>query len=163
MGAITGFNHVGIQVRDVERSTRFYTELLGLELVSRFSKDDAYVQRVVGYHPDVVLEVAILRLPDSKGFLEILEYRGVERTPVDPATANPGTSHLCFFVDDLDALYERLTAEGVEFVSPPETPTSGMNLGGRLVYMKDPDGIRVELAQSDRRLDGSVRGAISGG
>jgi lactoylglutathione lyase len=101
---IRGCDHVGIQVRDVERS--------------------------------------------------ILEYRGVERTPVDPATANPGTGHFCLFVDDLDRLYADLVGKGIEFVSEVQTPTWGPNEGGRLVYMKDPDGIRVELVQTKHRSDG---------
>lgn len=116
---------------------------------------EPYVQRVVGYYPDVTLEIALLSIPGTDVFLEILEYRGVDKQPVDPATANPGTGHFCLFVDDLDEMYARLNAAGVEFVSELETPTIGPNQGGRLVYMKDPDGIRVELVQTKVRSDGS--------
>ena len=154
MTRIRGCDHVGIQVRDVERSARFYEEHLGFERVERWSLSHEYVQRVVGYHPDVTLEIALLTIPGSDLFLEILEYRGVERSPVDPATANPGTGHVCLFVDDLDRLYADLVGKGVEFVSEVQTPTWGPNEGGRLVYMKDPDGIRVELVQTKRRSDG---------
>jgi hypothetical protein len=45
---------------------------------------------------------------------------------------------------------------GVEFVSEPQVPVVGTNKGGRVVYMKDPDGIRVELVQSRQRADGSA-------
>lgn len=151
---VTGCDHIGIQVRDVERSARFYEEALGFELVDRFSKSEPYVQRVVGY-PGVTLEIAILRIPGSDVFLEILEYRGVDGLPVDPGTANPGTAHFCLFVDDLDGLYERLVERRVEFVSEVETPTAGPNKRGRLVYMKDPDGIRVELVETGLRSDGT--------
>lgn len=153
---ITGCDHIGIQVRDVERSARFYEENLGFTRVARWSKADPYVQRVVGYFPDVTLEIAVLAIPGSDLFLEILEYKGVDGEPVDPATGNPGTAHFSLFVDDLDALYAELTAKGVEFVSEVQTPTSGLNRGGRLVYMKDPDGIRVELVQSMLRSDGTA-------
>lgn len=148
-------DHIGIQVRDVERSAKFYEENLGFERVERWSLSHPYVQRVVGYYPDVTLEIALLKIPGSHLFLEILEYRGVDGTPVDPATANPGTAHFCLFVDDLDELYAKLTAKGVEFVSNVQTPTWGPNQGGRLVYMKDPDGIRVELVQTRKRSDGT--------
>lgn len=144
--AVTGCEHIGMQVRDVERSARFYQEALGFELRSRFSMDTPYVQRVVGY-PGVTLEIAMLRIPGTEVELELLEYRGVEGTPVDPATGNPGTMHFSVFVDDLDGMYERLTADGVEFVSPVQTSVAGPLKGGRVVYMKDPDGIRVELVQ----------------
>jgi catechol 2,3-dioxygenase-like lactoylglutathione lyase family enzyme len=84
----------------------------------------------------------------------------VPKQAVDTDTANPGTAHFCLFVDDLEALYAQLLERGVEFVSDLETPTWGPNLGGRLVYMKDPDGIRVELVQTARRSDGTLLGAV---
>jgi catechol 2,3-dioxygenase-like lactoylglutathione lyase family enzyme len=143
---IVGCEHIGIQVRDVERSARFYEEHLGFERLSRFSKSEPYVQRLVGY-PGATLEIALLAIPGTEVQLEILEYRGVEAAPVDPATANPGTAHFSLFVDDVDELYERLRAQGVEFVSEVQTSTAGPVAGARLVYMKDPDGIRVELVQ----------------
>lgn len=148
--AVTGCEHIGMQVRDVERSARFYREALGFRLRSRFSMSEAYVQRVVGY-PGVTLEIATLRIPGTEVELELLEYRGVEGTPVDPATGNPGTMHFSVFVDDLDGMYERLAADGVEFVSPVQTSVTGPLEGGRVVYMKDPDGIRVELVQLPAR------------
>jgi lactoylglutathione lyase len=87
------------------------------------------VQRVVGYYPDATLEIALLRIPGSDLFLEILEYGGVASTAVDPAAANPGTAHFCLFVDDLHELYAKLTAKGVEFVSEVQTPTRGPKRG----------------------------------
>lgn len=146
---VTGCEHIGIQVRDVERSARFYQEALGFELLSRFSKSEPYVQRVVGY-PGVTLEIAMLAIPGTEVQLEILEYRDAGGTPVDTGTANPGTAHFSLFVDDLGELYDRLAADGVEFVSAPEIATAGPLEGQRLVYMKDPDGIRVELVETGR-------------
>jgi len=100
-----------------------------------------------------------VRLPGDTGvFLEILEYRNVDRTPVDTRTANPGTAHIAFFVDDCDALYEQLVAKGIRSVSAPVTPTIGPNEGGRAVYMIDPDGIRVEFITSKRTFDGKPNG-----
>ena len=65
---------------------------------------------------------------DTGVFLEILEYRNVDKTPVDTRTANPGTAHLAFFTDDCDALYEELVAKGVDVGQPagharPSAPT----------------------------------------
>src|SRR5262249_4176668 len=139
----------------------FYQRQLGFELVNRWSMTEPYVQRVVGYYPDVTLEIALLTIPGSDVFLEILEYRGVDKTAVDPATANPGTGHFCLFVDALDGLSARLKSAGVEFVSELQTRSVGPNKGGRLVYMKDPDGIRVELVQTTLRSDGTALHAQS--
>lgn len=154
---ISGCDHIGIQVRDLERSTRFYEEHLGFKRVARWTMSRPYVQKLVGYYPDVVLEIAMLTIPETDVFLEILEYRNVDKTPVDTATANPGTAHFCLFCENLDEVYGRLVAKGVEFVSEVQTPDAGPNKGGRIVYMIDPDGIRVELVQTKVRGDGSPR------
>lgn len=148
-----GFSHVGIQVADLERSIRFYGDLLGLELVTRWVRDQEYIQELVGY-PGVELNVAVFRLPRSDAFLEILEYRNVERHPVDPGTANPGTAHFALYVNDIDTLCDRLLAGGARFVSEIKSPNIGPNKGGKAVYMIDPDGIRVELIQTTKTLAG---------
>lgn len=154
--SLDGVSHFGIQVTDIERSVHFYGELLGLEPVTRWVRDQRYIQELVGY-PGVELHVAVFRLPHSSTFLEILEYRNVDRHAVDPATANPGTAHLCLYVNDLDALYDRLVAEGVRFVSPVKSPDVGPNRGGKAVYMIDPDGIRIELLETTKTLAGDDR------
>ena len=64
------------------------------------------------------------------------------------SNGNIGNAHIAFFVDELDPLYERLTALGVRSVSRPVTPTIGPNQGGRAVYLIDPDGFRVELIET---------------
>jgi lactoylglutathione lyase len=147
MPSITRPHHTGLQVRDLERSVAFYRDLLGFDEVFAWNPRAPYIGELVGY-PDVDLHAAVLRPPNSDVFLELLEYRNVDRTPVDTSTANPGTAHTAYFVDDLDALYADLVAKGVASVSPPVTPTMGPNKGGRAVYLLDPDGIRVELIQS---------------
>jgi len=157
-GTLDGVSHFGIQVADLERSVAFYGELLGLELVTRWVRDQKYIQELVGY-PGVELQVAVFRLPESESFLEILEYRNVERTAVDPATANPGTAHLCVYVRDIEALHARLLASGVRFVSEIKSPNVGPNSGGKVVYMLDPDGIRVELLETTKTLAGDERRA----
>jgi lactoylglutathione lyase len=136
-------------VADLERSIAFYRDVLGFEIVFAWNPQADYIRELVGY-PDADIHAAILRLPGSDVFLELLEYRNVERAPVDTRTANPGTAHIAFFVDDLDTLYADLSARGVRSVSTPVTPTIGPNEGGRAVYMLDPDGIRVELIQTRR-------------
>jgi catechol 2,3-dioxygenase-like lactoylglutathione lyase family enzyme len=142
-------HHTGIQVADLERSIHFYRDILGFELVFQWNPQAEYIRTNVGY-PDADIHAAVLRMPDSDLFLEILEYRNVEKAPVDTRTANPGTAHMAFSTDDCDALYERLTAAGVDSVNRPVTPTIGPNTGGRIVYMIDPDGIRIEFIQTAR-------------
>ncbi len=147
-GRITGFSHTGVQVAHLGRSIALY-EKLGLELAARWTNAEEYVGRQVGY-PGVVLQIAVMSIPGSDAVLELLEYQGVERAAIDPGTANPGTGHFCLAVEDLEAIHARLKDE-VEFLAPPQTPTIGPNEGGRAIYMKDPDGYRVEMLESPAR------------
>jgi len=154
MPTISRPHHMGIQVADLERSLAFYRDILGFEVVFQWNPQAEYIRTITGY-PGADIHAAILRMPGDTGvFLEILEYRDVEKTPVDTRTANPGTAHLAFFTDDCDGLYAQLVAKGVTSVSPPVTPTIGPNTGGRAVYMIDPDGIRVEFITSKMTFDG---------
>ncbi|MBA3778149.1 MAG: VOC family protein [Chloroflexi bacterium] len=149
MAAITRPHHTGLHVASLERSLAFYRDTLGFEVIFAWNPQAPYIGELVGY-PDVDLHSAILRMPNSEVFLELLEYRNVQQAAAESRAAPSGTAHIAFFVDDLDALYEVLHAKGVESVSAPVTPTIGPNEGGRAVYLLDPDGIRVELIQTRR-------------
>jgi lactoylglutathione lyase len=140
-------NHFGIQVADLSRSLHFYRDLVGLDVAKQVVLDDDLARTLVGY-PTATMHVAHLKLPNSSAYLEILEYQGVERAPIDTSTARPGTCHLCFQVEDLDAVYARLSAAGVASVSTVLTATDPSYVGVKVVYMIDPDGIRVELLDS---------------
>lgn len=140
------FGHVGFQVSDLDRSVRYYRDIIGLELVDRLIRDEPYLAQVTGY-PDVRLDIALLVEPVSRTMLELIRYPDGLGSPIDTSTANPGTAHLCIVVDDVDAIHERAIAAGYGSVNPPVTPTAGMWTGGRSVYLLDPDGIRVELVQ----------------
>lgn len=145
-GRTIAFGHVGIQVADLDRSIAYYRDVIGLRLLERLMRDDAYLKVVTGY-PEVTLDVAVLVEPASGVLLELLRYLGTSGTPIDPQTANPGTGHVCFQVDDVDVIHARALAAGHGAVNGPVTPTAGRWAGGRSVYLKDPDGIRVELVQ----------------
>ncbi len=114
MAQITKAHHTGLQVRSLDRSLAFYRDVLGFEEVFRWNPQAPYIRELVGY-PDADLHVAVLRMPGSDTFLELLEYRNVTREAVDTSTANPGTAHVAFFVDDLEALYRELDDRGVGF------------------------------------------------
>ena len=149
MAGIVKGHHTGFTVRSLECSLAFYRDLLGLEVVFQWNPQADYLRELVGY-PEVDLHAAVLRIPGSDTFLELLEYRKVGDASVDMANGNIGNGHIAFTVDELDPLYERLMAAGVKSVSKPVTPTIGPNKGGRAVYMIDPDGFRVELIQTAR-------------
>ncbi len=145
---ITGCWHTGFTVEDLDRSLAFYRDLLGLELLWRRVSDAEYIGRIVGY-PGVEMHQALLAIPGTSHTFELNDYRNVDRTPVEnPANANPGTAHLSLLVDDLEAFHEKLVAAGVRVLSDePVGPTEGPNVGNTVIYVVDPDHIRVELIQ----------------
>ena len=143
---VAGAHHTGFHVADLQRSIAFYRDLLGFELVWERVNTEAYVRQIVGY-PQAELHQALLRFPGSEHCLELIDYRGVERRPVDASPPNPGTGHICLLVRDLRGEYDRLTAAGVRSVSEPVLVTKGPNEGRLAVYMVDPDGFRVELLE----------------
>ena len=144
--SVVGSHHTAYQVADLGRSLAFYRDLFGFEVVWERVNREEYVRRIVGY-PEAELHQALLRFPGSDHCLELIDYRGVERTPVDTSPPNPGTAHMCLLVDDLRAFYDELRAVGVDAVSEPVLVTSGPNEGRLAVYMIDPDGFRLELLE----------------
>jgi lactoylglutathione lyase len=149
---VVGAHHTAFHVTDLDRSLAFYRDQLGFEVVWRRLNKDEYVRRIVGY-ATANLNQAMLRIPVGADHFELIEYQGVDRTPVDTSPPNPGTAHICLLVTDLLATYDRLVAAGVESVSDPVTVTAGVNIGRRAVYMIDPDGFRIELLSVESEAD----------
>ena len=140
-------DHFALTVGDLERSLRFYRDLLGLEVRVRRVWDEEYVREMVGF-PDASMDIALLALPGSEDQqLELIEYlqprAKAPRNPINTA----GSAHLCFMVDDIQEIYERLRRAGTEFVSAPVAVPVGPNKGRRTAYLLDPDGIVVQLMQ----------------
>lgn len=140
-------HHTGYTVSNLDRSVAFYRDLLGCEVVATQEKEGGYLAAIVGY-PDAHVRMAHLRVPGGEHVIELFEYLSPPGGRADVEPRNVGASHLCFVVDDLRALYERLRELGVtSFVSPPVEVDTGINRGGLALYLRDPDGITLELFQ----------------
>jgi lactoylglutathione lyase len=146
MGA-SRLHHTGLTVAELDRSVAFYRDLLGCEILSTQEKEGGYLAAIVGY-PDAHVRMAHLRVPGSEHVIELFQYLSPPGDRADVEPRNIGASHLCFIVDDLEALYDSLLGRGVtSFVSPPIEVDTGINRGGLALYLRDPDGITVELFQ----------------
>jgi len=143
---ITGVDHTSFTVSNLDQSLAFYAGLLGCEVIRQREIADTYFRQIVGF-PDCVVKAAILRIPGSSHILELFEYVTPHGKPADVRTNNPGSSHLCFSVDDLAYAYEELKAKGARFRSAPIPIDAGPARGGYALYMLDPDGITVEMFQ----------------
>src|SRR5437899_5988933 len=124
--------------RDVERSRRFYTEVLGGEAVlegelSIVALANGWVTISVGGGPT-----------DDKPTVTL-------EPPSDPDRAS---SFLNIRVADIGAVYQEWSARGAEFLTPP------IDRGVEIrCYMRDPDGHLIEVGQLVGRADGRSRGA----
>lgn len=124
-------NHVGVRIRDLDASLEFYTGVLGARVAD------------VAYIPSTKTDCVHIQL--AGGLIELLR----------PAEPRPGTTfgldHLGFITDDLDGDFERLTDAGCEFFGEPRVAGSGR---GRLVFLPDPNDVRVELIQRTEEFRG---------
>lgn len=145
---IVGAHHTSYTVREMAASLGFYRDLLGFTVVNeRPAVTSQYFRDIIGM-PDAVVHAVLLEIPGTGHRLELFEYKQPRGTPQTlTPTCNPGSSHICYLVDDLPALYERLKAAECQFISPPVYLDEGPNAGGWALYMKDPDGTPIELYQ----------------
>lgn len=144
---VTGFYHAGVTVADMERSLAFYRDGLGLEVEFDKILDGDYLKEVLALSFDTIRAV-YLRIPGG-GFIELLEYRGIERLSATARPCDPGGGHMCLLVSDIDQLADRLQSAGyVARSGGVSAITTGPNRGARSTYMRDPDGYSVELFEA---------------
>ena len=139
--------HTGFTVADLERSLAFYRDVLGFEVLAEGEREGGYFAEIVGY-PDTHVRMALVRPRGSDHHLELFQYLSPEPRTVSLEPRLVGATHVCLIVDDLPALYGRLSDAGVDtFFTPPVEVDAGINQGGFALYLRDPDGIILELFQ----------------
>ena len=153
--AVTGACHVSPIVDDLDRSARFYHDLIGLDLVPTppagplpWDEDPGHLH--LHGMPEARLRFIGARMPGIRCGVELVEMRGIDRTPVRRRIQDPGAVTLILLVRDLDAAFAKLKAAGVPVVSIGGAPVSmSATSRTRAIIVQDPDGHFVELAQLD--------------
>lgn len=150
MTHVIGFFHGGITVKDMETSLKFYRDGLELDVEFDVVNGADYLRTVLAL-PFSEIRIVYLRIPNS-GFVELLEYRGLERRSASAQPSDFGGGHLCLYVDDVDALVDRMHGLGFESRSAEAVDiVAGPNIGAKVIYFIDPDGYSVELFQKPRK------------
>jgi catechol 2,3-dioxygenase-like lactoylglutathione lyase family enzyme len=140
---IKRMDHVSIVVENLPAAIEFF-EVLGLELGDEGSVEGSEVDRIVGLE-GVRSDLVFVKTPDGHGQIELVKFNSPALQGGDPeAPANtPGLRHLCFAVDDLDAVLADVQAKGAELVGEVVTYRNSY----KLCYLRGPEGIIVELAE----------------
>jgi catechol 2,3-dioxygenase-like lactoylglutathione lyase family enzyme len=156
MREVTGLLHFGLTCADAERSLAFYRDNFGMELLSdRVVPPGGYVEAVTG------VDGAQIRIVHMRGYgvnLELLEYQEPRGETRSREPNHAGSAHVCFIVDDCDAMCSELVSRGIKVRSRdgrPQSVTGGPNDGGKCVYLEDPDGNPVELVELVRPWPGT--------
>ena len=150
MPAIVGAHHTSFTVADLEKSLAFFRDELGLEVVFTREVRHDYFGQVVGL-PGCVVKAALLRIPGSTHHVELFQYLTPPGLLMAPRPCDPGSSHIALLVDDLGCWYERLQSSGATFFNAPVLIDAGPNRGAYAAYLRDPNGILIELFQPPPR------------
>ncbi|GAV10225.1 VOC family protein [Paenibacillus sp. chi10] len=129
--AVRKMEHVGIMVRNIEQSIRFYEEVIGLKLKGTL------------LHTNGVIRLAFLG------------WDGADETEVELVEGYPGSlteegrvHHIAFTVDDIEAELARM--KSLPHVELIDEELVTLPNGSRYFFFKGPDGERLEFFQSTR-------------
>lgn len=125
-------HHVALTVRDMNETIAWYEKFFDAKVIERYSKHG--------------LEIAHIEFGDVR--VELFAGEEVRPLPEYRETVQDdirviGTKHVCLETNDLDALVKTLGERGAEFATKPDAA----GFGGHYVFIKDPNGILIELYQ----------------
>lgn len=117
--------HTRYRVNDLERTVKFYRDVLGLAEVKRHKSPRGS-------------ELVFLEAPGSEEQIEITFFPGS-----GPVQVQPDLTHLAFEVDDLGEFEKHLARHGLKFSDGPTTSSSGTTFA----FIDAPEGYEIELIQ----------------
>ena len=131
MKTVRKLHHTRYRVNDLERSVKFYKEVLGLEETRRHKSPRGS-------------ELAFLKAPESEELIELCYFPSSGLVQVQP-----DLTHLAFEVDSLADFGEHLAALGLKFSDGPTMKPDG---SGGFAFVDAPEGYEIELIQRPKQL-----------
>lgn len=126
-------DHVGLNVANLDAQVQWYTKVFGFKTARAFEVAPIGLRGIF--------------LVDDNGFaIELLEKQGSSRnfkaSNVAEGAMNQGFGHLCYRVEDVTAMNERLIKHGATQIMPvQESPEPGVTMA----YVADPEGNLIEI------------------
>jgi catechol 2,3-dioxygenase-like lactoylglutathione lyase family enzyme len=151
---LTGLAHTAVCVPDVKAAVRWYTDVLGLRLLSPpYRMEGAAIERDMGelVPSPVVLTAAIVGFGKDDRVLELIEYPAAHVRPPDdgrPSVTRSGITHVGMLCDDIDSTRADLEDKGVTFLTSGIAQVAGL----RTTWCHDPWGTVIILME--KRRDG---------
>jgi lactoylglutathione lyase len=125
---VTRLLHTRYRVQDLDRTIRFYKDVLGLEEIRRHKSPRGS-------------ELVFLKAPGSEELVEICCFEGS-----GPVVVGPDLTHLAFEVDDLENFAAHAAAKGHPLSDGPTTSSTGTVFA----FIDAPEGYEIELIQAPR-------------
>ena len=139
---IKDVRHMGIVVSDMEKSLKFYRDLLGLKVKSLVDEEGEFLDNMLA-RENVKNKVAKLYAKNGNTLVELIDSKSYGNKK-DRDFFTIGASHLALTVDNLDETYDYLIKNGVKFTAPPQQSPDGF---AKVTFCEDPDGTPIELVE----------------
>lgn len=132
---LTKIDHIGIAVKNLDETLKFYTEILGLELHGTEVVEEQKVR--VAFLPIGDTEVELLESTSDDGpIAKFIEKNG------------EGVQHIAFKVDNIEEAIEEMKAKGMMMID--EKPRYGAG-GAKIAFMHPKSTYRVLVELSERK------------
>lgn len=122
---IKGLAHIGLYIKDIERSKRFYSDILGFKAACQVHQEDG---------------TKICMMEKGSCILELVEFETYQKK------ADGFFDHVALEVEDIRAAMMDLSAKGIEFESEDPILDSIYD-GVYYIMFRGPDGEHIELDQ----------------
>ncbi|GAC1412575.1 MAG: VOC family protein [Actinomycetota bacterium] len=139
--SLSGIHHIGFTVTDLDRSARFYEEVLGFKRVVELKSADGSHTKAIMVHEGFAIRVGLVQHHGSPAGL--VQHHGSPARRFDETV--PGMDHIAFSVLSLEELAEWERRFEAQSVAHSPIADSAASPGAKILVFRDPDNIQLEL------------------